>query len=67
MTPAEIQVKANLARREMDYWQNLLQHKSCNDCTHFQQGGCQLANGQKPPEEVKSKGCDSWGWDSIPF
>lgn len=67
MTPAEIHVKINVARREMEYWQKLLLSKSCHDCTHFQARGCLLANGQTPPKEVQAKGCDSWDWDNIPF
>ena len=67
MTPAEIQVKINIAQREADYWRNLLRDKSCKDCKHFPSGGCELAGGIKPPAEVQKVGCDSWKWDSIPF
>lgn len=67
MTPAEITVKINVARREMEYWQNLLRDKSCKDCKHFQRHVCDLAGGQIPPDNVQKVGCDSWAWDCIPF
>jgi hypothetical protein len=67
MSRAAIEVRINVARREMEYWQNLLAKRSCKDCEHFQQGGCKLANGVQPPAEVQKVGCDSWEWDSIPF
>jgi hypothetical protein len=67
MTRAVIEVRINIARRELEYWQNLLAKKSCHDCINFQEGGCKLANGIKPPPEVLKTGCDSWDWDSIPF
>lgn len=67
MSRAVIEVRINIARREVEYWQNLLRDKSCNDCQHFQQNGCVLANGMRPPPEVEKVGCDSWDWDQIPF
>ena len=67
MSRAYIEVRINIARREVEYWQNLLRDKSCNDCIHFQERGCKLANGMTPPAEVIAKGCDSWDWDTIPF
>jgi hypothetical protein len=66
MRPVEIQVKINVARREMEFWQNLLQRKSCNDCENFQQGQCTQFNATPPPE-VQQVGCDEWSWDNIPF
>lgn len=67
MSTALIQVRINIASRELEYWRNLLRDKSCNDCENFQDGGCKLANGQRPPPEVQKVGCDSWEWDEIPF
>lgn len=67
MKPIEIEVKIACAQREMDYWRNILRGKSCEDCTNFQQGGCQLANGLRPPPEVVKAGCPEWTWDEIPF
>lgn len=67
MTPGEIQVKINIARREMEFWQEILTRKSCNDCAHFPSGVCKLAGGIKPPDEVIPVGCDHWSWDEIPF
>ena len=67
MSRAVIEVRINIARREMEYWQNLLRNKSCNDCENFEGNGCKLANGITPPPEVVKTGCDSWSWDSIPF
>lgn len=66
MKPFEIEVKINIARREMEFWQILLQRKSCNDCLNFQQGMCTEFNAE-PPKEVQQVGCESWDWDQIPF
>jgi len=67
LSRAYIEIRINIARREMEYWQNLLAKKSCNDCENYLTGGCALANGQRPPPEVIKTGCDSWSWDTIPF
>lgn len=67
MSPGEIQVKINVARREMEFWQELLTKKSCKDCEHFPHGVCKLAGDILPPPDVVATGCDSWGWDNIPF
>lgn len=67
MTPAEIQVKINIARREMEYWQNVLRDKSCEDCRQWQHRGCGMAGGAEPPPEIVKVGCDAWSWDEIPF
>ncbi len=67
MTPAEIQVRINIARREMNMWQEILQKKSCNDCRQWQHRGCGLAAGMEPPAEVVKTGCPEWTWDEIPF
>lgn len=67
MSRAVIEVRINIARREMEYWQNILRNKSCYDCENYQEYGCKLANGLRPPPEVEKVGCDSWEWDCIPF
>lgn len=67
MTPAEIQVKINIAQKEADFWRDILANKSCGDCTQWQHPGCGLANGAEPPPEVVKTGCDAWSWDDIPF
>lgn len=67
MSTAYIQVRINIARREVEYWQNLLRDKSCADCKNFQSGGCELAGGQTPPLDVQKTGCPEWSWDEIPF
>ena len=35
MKPAEIEVKINLARREMELWQGILADKRCSNCTEW--------------------------------
>ncbi len=67
MTPAEIQVKINLARREMAFWQEILERKGYNDCKQWKQPGCNLAGEIVPPAEVVKVGCPEWAWDQIPF
>lgn len=66
MTLAEIQVKINLARREMEFWQNIAGKKSCRDCTHYAMPECDKFNAAPPPDVVKT-GCEEWTWDQIPF
>lgn len=67
MIPAEITVKINIARREMEYWQDILAKKNCRDCKHWAHVGCGLAGGVVPPDDVIKTGCPEWAWDCIPF
>lgn len=67
MSPAEIQIRINLARREMEHWQGILRDKACTNCKEWQHRGCGLAGGVEPPAEVVKAGCDSWAWDLLPF
>jgi hypothetical protein len=67
MRPAEIQVKINLARREMEYWQGVLKNKSCKECEHGQRSGWCSKHEASPPQEVQLSGCDDWCWCEIPF
>lgn len=66
MTTAEIQVKINIARREMEFWQGILKDKSCKTCEHYAVSQCDKFNAQ-PPADVVKVGCDEWSWDTIPF
>lgn len=66
MTPAEIQVKINLARREMEFWQGVLADKRCGNCENFDGHRCDKYEAE-PPGGIKEPGCDEWSWDSIPF
>lgn len=66
MRPVEISVKINLARREMEYWQNVLKSKRCGDCTNYVAGLCHHFQAM-PPGGDKEPGCDEWNWDEIPF
>lgn len=66
MRPAEIGVKINIARREMEYWQGVLKDKRCGNCTQYVQGICHKFQAMPPPDVVKT-GCDEWSWDEIPF
>ena len=66
MKTIEIEVKISIARREMEFWQNILRDKSCKFCEKFQQGVCTEFNAT-PPEDVQKVGCDSYEWDEIPF
>jgi predicted metal-binding protein len=67
MSRAYIEVRINIARRELEYWQNLLRNKSCDDCKEFQQGVCNKAGGVRPPPDIIKTGCPEWDWDEIPF
>jgi hypothetical protein len=67
MKPIEIEVKAECARREMEYWKSILTTKGCGNCKQFKAGACELAGGITPPPDVQKTGCPEWAWDSIPF
>jgi len=66
MKKFEIQVKISIARREMEFWQDILKNKSCKDCLNFQQNQCAQFNATPPPE-VQQIGCEEWTFDEIPF
>lgn len=66
MKPFEIEIKITLARREMQYWQDILAKKSCKDCENFPTGVCKIAM-CTPPVDVQKVGCPQWAWDTIPF
>lgn len=66
MSPAEIQVKINVARREMEFWQGVLADKRCGNCEHYDFGMCTKYDAA-PPEADKQPGCDEWVWEQIPF
>lgn len=66
MSPAEIQVKINIARREMEFWQGILADKRCGNCTQFDGHRCSKYDAE-PPSGVKEPGCDDWSWDQIPL
>lgn len=66
MRAGEIRVKIKSLMNEAQMWSDILEKKSCLDCTHWQQGVCQKWNADPPPE-VKKTGCDEWNWDEIPF
>lgn len=67
MSPAEIQLKINIAQREADFWRGILKRKGCRDCAQWMYPGCGLAEGNEPPAEVIKVGCDAWKWDGITF
>lgn len=66
MKPIEIQVKINVARREMEYWQSILANKRCGSCVDWARDMCQRYQA-KPPDGEKQPGCDDWQYDEIPF
>lgn len=66
MKAGEIRVKIKALMGEAQMWSDILEKKSCQDCTHWQQSVCQKWNAEPPPEVVKT-GCDEWNWDEIPF
>jgi NADH:ubiquinone oxidoreductase subunit F (NADH-binding) len=51
---------------EAQMWSDILEKKSCNDCTQYREGVCWKWNAT-PPAEVFKTGCDEWNWDEIPF
>ena len=67
MKHSEIQVKIEIDKREMQFWLEILEKKSCSDCQNFPNGVCKLAGDVLPPPEIQKTGCPEWAWDSIPF
>lgn len=67
MSPADIQVKINIAQKEADFWRGILARKACKNCSNWQSPGCELAGGEVPPEDIVKAGCDAWLHDGIPF
>lgn len=67
MTPTEIAVKVMTARREMEYWQGILDNRNCRECEHGQTAGWCSKYQAAPPAEVQRAGCDEWTWCAIPF
>lgn len=46
---------------------NDLPRPMCSNCLHLMTGGrCRLADAVPPPEVIEN-GCESWGFDDIPF
>lgn len=66
MRAAEIQVKINIAQREVDFWRGVLADKRCGNCEQFDGNRCGKYDAE-PPGGIKEPGCDEWSWDSIPF
>jgi len=66
MRTAEIEIKINIARREMQFWQGVLADRRCGNCTEYAQGICHKYQAM-PPAGDKQPGCDDWDWDQIPF
>jgi hypothetical protein len=67
MRAVEIQIKINLARREVEYWQGVLANKTCGECNHFSRSGTCSKYNAAPPDGEKQPGCDDWDWNEIPF
>ena len=67
MREFEIQVKINCAKREVEYWEGVLERKQCRGCANWDGSGCALAGGIMPPLDVQKTGCPEWLWDCIPF
>ena len=66
MRAGEIRIKIKSLMGEVQMWSDILEKKSCNDCTQYQQGVCHHWNAE-PPKEVVKVGCEEWNWDEIPF
>jgi hypothetical protein len=66
MTPAEIQVKINIAQREADFWRGVLADKRCGNCIQWTGGMCDKYKAT-PPDGQMQPGCADWSWDDIPF
>lgn len=66
MTPAEIQVKINLAQKEADFWRSILADKRCGNCASFTGRECEKFQAA-PPQGRNEPGCEEWKWDDIPF
>lgn len=66
MKQVEIEVKIGVLRRELTYWESVLQKRSCGECINYSEKVCRLA-GIAPPSDVQATGCPEYEWDDIPF
>lgn len=71
MKKVEIEVKINIIKRELAYWEDVLKDRRCTTCENYLYQGttksvCKLA-GIAPPPEVLATGCPDWAYDEIPF
>lgn len=71
MKPVEIEVKVNIIKKELAYWESVLKDRRCVTCLNYsrpmgKQSVCKLA-GITPPPEVLKTGCPEWDYDEIPF
>lgn len=71
MKPVEIEVKVNIIKKELAYWEGVLKDRRCATCENYAYQGaagsvCNLA-GIAPPPDVLKTGCPEWAYDEIPF
>lgn len=67
MKAGEIRIKIKALMGEAQMWSDILEKKSCMDCTRFSPEHVCMHWNAEPPPEVKKTGCDEWKWDEIPF
>lgn len=67
MTIDQIKQLIARAKSEANFWSSVLAGKSCQSCKHYQRYGCDLAEGEMPPQEVLHVGCGSYEYDEVPF
>jgi hypothetical protein len=68
MKPAEIEIKVALARKEMQYWQEILNDRRCGNCMQYNPSSGMCGKYEAvPPEGAKQPGCEDWEYDEIPF
>lgn len=67
MSLAEITVRRDAAKKDLEHWQWILDKKGCENCIHWNGHGCKASNGAVPPPEVQKAGCPAWRYDLIPF
>jgi hypothetical protein len=67
MSLAEVQVRRDAAKKDLERWQRVLDKKACDSCIHWTGHGCKASGGAVPPAEVQRTGCQAWRYDLIPF
>lgn len=52
-------------RSELNFLESI--NTGCQKCINFDRGGCRMASGHTPPQEILEAGCNEWVWDEVPF
>jgi hypothetical protein len=52
-------------KSELNFLESI--NTGCQKCINFDRGGCRMASGHTPPQDILETGCNEWVWDEVPF